>query len=224
MADAHELPRRGKPVHHQDQAIDEGVGFARAEPVQGALRGRRIEQRPKRLDLFAFEDAELARQAPRQIGQQFAQRQDSDDRVEIFDGARRADLDRKPAARFLVAVDFGDGVADAPDRAIMQRADQLIGTVAVVGKQGAIDVLAERLHLRGDKVAADPSPDRLKRDARDAADALVVGAAVDQKRLERREEHARRIADARHLLGLGPDGAAEFLQDQIIAGALLATQ
>ncbi|MGA9010742.1 MAG: hypothetical protein WB495_28600 [Xanthobacteraceae bacterium] len=52
----------------------------------------------------------------------------------------------------------------------------------------------------------------------------MVGAAVDQKRLERREEHARRVADARHLLGVGPDGAAEFLQDQIIAGALLATQ
>ena len=106
----------------------------------------------------------------------------------------------------------------------MQRADQLIGFGLVAGQQRAIDVVAQRLGFGRHQIAADPLPDRLERDPRDAADALVVGGAVEQKRLERREKQARRIADARHRLRLGADGAPQFVEHEFVAGIVVAAQ
>ena len=106
----------------------------------------------------------------------------------------------------------------------MQRADQLIGLGLIVGEQRAIDVLGQRLGFGRHQIAADPAPDRLERQPRDAADALVVGGRVDQERLERHEEQARRVADARHALRLDADGAPQFLQHQFAAGHVVAAQ
>jgi hypothetical protein len=147
-----------------------------------------------------------------------------DYRLQILDGARRADLNREPAARLLIAADFSNGVSDAPDRAVVQRAHELISAVAVVRQQCAIDILAKRLHLGGNEIAANPAPDRLERDAGNASDTSVVGPAIDQERFERHKEHSRGIADAGNLLGIGTDGAAQFLEDQVIAVVRIAAQ
>ena len=137
---------------------------------------------------------------------------------------RRANLNGKPAARLFIAADFGHGIPDAPDRAVLQRAHQLIGAIAVVGEQSPIDVLAQRLDLGGDQIATDPSPDRLERDTGNTADAFMIGAAVDQERFQWRKEQPRGVANARHFVGVAADRAAQFLQYQIVAGALFAAQ
>src|SRR5208282_2206948 len=76
-----------------------------------------------------------------------------------------------------------------------------------------------RFGFGGNKIASDPGPDRFERYARDAADPPVIGAGVDQKRLERSEEQARRITDTRHRLGVGADRTSQFLQHKFVAGA-----
>ena len=53
---------------------------------------------------------------------------------------------------------------------------------------------------------------------------LAIGGIVDEERLERREEHAGCVADARDRLLGGTDRAPQFLQHEIVAGNLLAPQ
>ena len=106
----------------------------------------------------------------------------------------------------------------------MQGADQLIGLGPVAGEQSTVDVVTQRLCLGGYEVSADPVPDRLKRYACYAPDALVVGPSVDQERFKRREEQSRRVSNAGGGLGLGTDGAAQFLKHQFIPAALVAAQ
>jgi hypothetical protein len=50
--------------------------------------------------------------------------------------------------------------------------------LAVIGYQRAVDVVAQRLGLRGHQVPANPFPDRFERHAREPADPLVVGPIV----------------------------------------------
>jgi len=126
--------------------------------------------------------------------------------------------------RPFVGADAGKRIVHAHDRAIMERAGQLIGPGPVVGEQRVVDVLAQRLDFGPHQIAADPGPDRLERSPRDAADPPVVGRSVDQERLERLEEQARRIADARRLLRLGPDRAPQLLQHQLATGHVVAAQ
>ena len=80
------------------------------------------------------------------------------------------------------------------------------------------------LALGRHQVAADPLQIGSSETRAMRADALVVGRRVDQKRLERREEQPRRVADARHLLGLGADGAPQFGEHEVAAGHVVAAQ
>ena len=52
----------------------------------------------------------------------------------------------------------------------------------------------------------------------------MVGTIVDQERLERLEEQAGGIADARDALALLAHDVAQFLQNEIVAGDIVAAQ
>ena len=157
----------------------------RRSVLQGLLRGGGVEERLHLIDLFALERANVVRQQPRQFREHVTDAEDARQRRQVLDRSRRADLHAKPPARFFVGADRGDGLIHALDRALVQRADQLFHPDAIVGEQSAIDVLAQRPGFGGHQIAADPLPDRLQRDARQASDALVIGGTVDQERLQR---------------------------------------
>jgi hypothetical protein len=110
------------------------------------------------------------------------------------------------------------------DRAFVQRAHQQLGLGPIIASQCAVDVLGQRPSLRRHQVAADPFPDRFKRDAREPADALVVGPLVDEEGLERREEQPRGVADAGHGLPGGADSPAQFLQHEFVASGFVTTE
>ncbi|MGB6468517.1 MAG: hypothetical protein WBF27_20340 [Xanthobacteraceae bacterium] len=222
--DANELPGRCQTVHHQDQGVEEKIRLAHTAPVKRRLRHCRIDLLGHRIDFVAIENADVVRQAPGKIAEHIAQRQQGNHRAEIFLRARRADLNGEPPSRSFVGTGAEDGVFHAQDGAVLQRPSQLLRFGPVVGHQGAVDILAERFGFGCHEIATDPGPDRFKRDPRDAADPLVFGASVDQKRLERGEEQSRRIADPRHRPGVGADGAAQFLKHYFVAGAHSAAQ
>ena len=146
------------------------------------------------------------------------------ERGDVVGRPRRADLNGEPALRLLVGADGSKGFPHAQDGALVQRAHQLIGLGLVVGEQSPIDIVGQRLGFGRHQIAADPTPDRLERKPRDAPDALVVGGSVDQERLERHEEQARRVADARHALRLDANGTPQLLQHQLAAGHVVAAQ
>jgi hypothetical protein len=87
-------------------------------------------------------------------------------------------------------------------------ARQLLGLDPIIVQQGAVDVLAQRFGLGGHQIATHPVPDRLERHARDASEALVIGAIVNEERLDRCEEQPGGIADTWHWLSGDPDRAA----------------
>ncbi len=176
------------------------------------------------LDHLALERAHIVGQPLGEVGERVADFEHMQEHCDIVGRPRRADLDGEPALRLVVGADRGKGLPHAQDGALVQRADQLIGLGLVGGEKCAIDILAQRLGFGRDQIAADPAPDRLERKPRDAPDPLVVGGSVDQERLERHEEQARRVADARHALRLGADGAPQFLQHQLAAGHVVAAQ
>ena len=52
----------------------------------------------------------------------------------------------------------------------------------------------------------------------------MIGTAVDEKRLERCEEHPCRIADTRHRLRFGADGVPQLLQHKRATGRIFSAQ
>ena len=90
----------------------------------------------------------------------------------------------------------------------MQSARQLVGLDPIIIVQGAIDIFAQRLGLGWHQVAAQPSPDRRQRHARDTTAALVIGSILDEERLKRREEQTFGVADAVNRLSSGADRVA----------------
>ncbi len=106
----------------------------------------------------------------------------------------------------------------------MQSADPLFGLDAIVGQQSAIDVVAERFGFSRDQIARDPAPDRLKRHTGKSPGALVIGGIVDEEWLNRRKEHAGGGAHADFGRRLDPNGAAQLLQDEFVAGRLIAVR
>ena len=222
--ETNELPRRRKPAHQQHETVADDVGFARRVAAERLRRTRGIDMHLGLLDHLALEGAHIVRQPLGQVGECVADFEHMQERCDVVGRPRRADLNGKPALRLLIGADRGKSFPHAQDGALVQRADQLIGLGLIVGEQGAIDVLGQRLGLGRNQVAADPAPDRLERKPRDAPDALVVGGSVDQERLERHEEQARRVADARHALRLGADGAPQLVEHQFAAGHIVAAQ
>ncbi len=222
--DADELPRRREPRHQQDERIEEEIRLALSSRVRRKLLGHRIEDDLHRLDMVTIKVADMRRQPPRQIGKHVTQCKHGDDRVQILDRARRANLNGNTPARSFIQFKSGNGFRHAQARTLVQGADQLIDLGPVAGEQSTIDVVTQRLCLGGYEVSADPVPDRLERYACDAPDALVVGPGVDQEGLKWREEQPRRVSNAGGRLGLGTDGAAQFLKHQFIAAALVAAQ
>ncbi len=93
-------------------------------------------------------------QPPRQVGKQVAAAEDARKRHDIVECARRADLHGEASTRCVVAGNRGHGFPDALQRAIVERADQLFGLDPIIVEQGSIDVLAQRLGLDGDQIAA----------------------------------------------------------------------
>ena len=174
--------------------------------------------------VIALERAHMVRQPPRQVAKHVADREHAGDGGEVVERARRADLNGKAPTRFLITVDRDDRFPAALDGAILQGAGQLFRLDLVVGEQGTVDVLAQRLGFGRHQIATDPLPDRIERHARETSDAFVIGGIVGEERLERREKQASRVADARHLLPGTTDRAAQFLQHQIVGGDLLAAQ
>jgi len=133
------------------------------------LRRLGIENRFNRIDLFAFQGWHVVWQPPCQVGKQVAAAEDARKRHDIVEYAQRADLHGEASARCVVAGNRGHGFPDALQRAIVERAGQLFGLDPIIVEQGSIDVMAQRLGLDGDQIAAYPIPDRLQRHARDAA-------------------------------------------------------
>ncbi|MFZ0774927.1 MAG: hypothetical protein WAM74_00370, partial [Xanthobacteraceae bacterium] len=174
--------------------------------------------------LVAIENADVIGQPPGKIGKHVAQRQQTDHRGEIFHRPRRANLNGKPPSRPFVGTDSGDHILHPQDSALVQHANRLFGLSPIVGEQGAVDILAQCFGFGRHEIATDPGPDRFERDARDTADALMFGASIDQELLERGEKQPRRVADPRYRLGIGADGAAQFLQHYFVAGTLSAAQ
>ncbi len=86
------------------------------------------------------------------------------------------------------------------------------------------DLFGEGLRLRRQKIAADPGPDRLERDPRDATLMLVRSRIVDQERLDRPEEQAGGIADARRGHARLAHRPAHLLQHEIAARDFVAAQ
>ena len=104
----------------------------------------------------------------------------------------------------------------------MQRACALFGLDAVLGEQGAIDIVAERLGLGRDQIASDPFQIG---HPRNSPGALVIRRVVDEEGLDRSEEHRRGVTHAlRSRLALDTDGAAQLLQDEFVAGRFFAAK
>ena len=219
-----ELPRRRQPAHDQDKGIDEDVGLGGRHAGVPLLCGCGFKQRFDRIDLVAFERAQMIGQTPRQIVQQIAVGENAGHRRQIVQRPGRADLHGEAPARLVVAGDRRNGVADAQQRAIMQGTRHLLGFEAIIVEQGAIDILGQRPGLGRNQIAADPFPDRFERHACNPPGALVIGGIINDERLNRREEQAGGIADTRHRLAGSANGAPEFLQDELAAGGLFAAQ
>ncbi|HEY5066641.1 MAG TPA: hypothetical protein VIJ04_17680 [Xanthobacteraceae bacterium] len=84
--------------------------------------------------------------------------------------------------------------------------------------------MAEHTCFRGHQIAANPPPDRLKRNAGNPSEALMIRGSISQKRLKRHKEAASGIADPRHRLSDGPDRLTQFPQYQFAACDVLAAQ
>ncbi len=223
--ETNELPRRRKSVHQQHETVADDVGLARRVAAERLRRTCGIDMHLGLLDHLALEDAHVVvRQPLGQVGEHVADFKHMQERCDVVGRPRRADLNGEPALRLLVGADGCKSFPHAQDGALVQRADQLIGLGLIVGEQGAIDVLGQRLGLGRNQIAADPAPDRLERKPRDATNTLVVGGSVDQEWLERHEEQVRRVADARHALRLGADGAPQFVEHQLAASHIVAAQ
>jgi len=78
----------------------------------------------------------------------------------------------------------------------------------------------ERRH----QIAPDPPLQALKRDPRNAPGALVIRRIVDDERLDRRKEHSRNLAHKGGTRRRSRDGAAQFLQDEFVAGRFFVGQ
>ncbi len=111
--------------------------------------------------------------------------------------ARGAELDGQAAA--LLVVGAFQHLRDAGHRAVLENPGLMLGLVGVAGHERLLDLLGIGLRVFGHQRIADPKPQRLERRARDPAAMLVIGAIVDQERLDRLEEQPRRIAEARGL-------------------------
>jgi hypothetical protein len=195
-------------------------------PFWALLRDGRFQQQFHRIDLLALERAQLAGQPARQFVEQVAIVQDAGQRRQVLERARRADLHGKPAPRLVVADHRRHRFTGAQDGAIVQRAGALFRLDRVVGVQRAIDIGAQCLGLGGYQIAPDPRPERLERDARDAPGTLVIGRIVDDERLDRRKEQPRNLAHARcgRWWRSRRDGAAQFLENELVAGRHFAGQ
>ncbi len=145
----------------------------------------------------------MSRQAPSQFRQRVAQCQDREQGRQILHSTGRADLNSEPPQRLLVGAGPGNGFPHALHRPLVQRANQLLGFVPIVVEQGPIDVLAQGFCLGRDEVAS--STTRSVRATR-----VRYGRCACDR-------HARR-------LGGGADRTAQFLQNEIVGGALLAAQ
>ena len=140
-------------------------------------------------------------------------------RRDVFDRARRADLDGEPPARLArlcrrqracraYATWRDHGAREPPVRPWLCRPASNARLMSSPNALASAGIRSRPIHC----------PDRIKRDPRDAPDTLMVGGTIEQERFERHEEHAGRIADTRHPLRLGADRAAQFLQHELVAG------
>ena len=97
----------------------------------------------------------------------------AEDGAGVVERARGSDLHAEPPHRLSSA----SAVASASSMRRTTRSWKLRASCSglgdVVGDQRGADLLGDRLGLAGQKVAADPLPDRIERDARDPAAMLV---------------------------------------------------
>jgi hypothetical protein len=94
----------------------------------------------------------------------------------------------------------------------------------VIAGKGAGDLIGHRLCFARQQVAANPLPDRIERDARDASGMMVRGGVVDQERFERLKEKPREIPGPRRRPARLARRPAQFLQHELGAGGVVAAQ
>ena len=183
-----QLPGRLQPAHHQHERIGQDVGLP---------RDRRIEHRLHGIEVGVGEIADMAREAVGDQRQHVPRLEQVAQLAHVVERLGGADLAGKPPACLVVGLGSGEHVADAVDHTVLEVAAEPLASCGAIREERAADLFGEGLRLRRQEIAADPRPDRLERDPRDATLMLVRSRIVDQERLDRPEEQAGGIANAR---------------------------
>ena len=144
--------------------------------------------------------------------------------AQMLDRVGRADLEFDLAARSVVALGGDQRLAHAALDQVLKYARDLFGALLLVRADQDRHLLDIGPGVLRREIAAHPVPDRVEAGARDAAAMLALRRVVHQKRLERSEEQALRIAGPRQLAPRIAHIAAQLFEDLRRAGRRLAAQ
>ena len=112
---------------------------------------------------------------------------------------------------------------DRLDHAILEGAHFLLGPGLVAREQRVADLVDHDLGVLAQQVAPHPGPQRFERGARDTAGMLAL-AVGNQEGLERMEEQAGDVADARRPVALVARDAAQLREHELGAAVVVAAQ
>jgi hypothetical protein len=210
-----QLPGCGELVHHQDQCIGEDF---RAATERG------IKQRLDAFQRRAREGLDVLRHLPAKRCEAVANREPAGDDSHIFERVRRADLKGKPPPGFIVVLDRLQHLTHARHCAILEFVGDLRRSGGIVGDECVFNQVGIRFRFRLHDEITNPLPNRIEGSARDAAVVLMLGRVVDQKRFERLEEQAGRIADACNAPAGFAQTAAQFIEHQLGACGIVTAQ
>ena len=135
---AHKLPLRSQPAHHQNERIKKQVG-SRSE--------LRVEHHLDRLKRTVTERFDVRRQLRGKMRKRIARMQYADQRLNVFQGARGAQMAGEPAALLLIARHFCQRALHRLHRAILKGAHEQIQLIHLACAQRGLHASTVRLRI-----------------------------------------------------------------------------
>jgi hypothetical protein len=186
-----ELPGRVEPVGQDDKGIEPGVGLIQMERVK---RAADLQRR------FLAKDREVRGKPCGRRLQRVAHPENAQHLLQIIERTRWPTVGNQTIAQRVSSRHHRVRLPDQLEDSVLEIAHQLQRSRHVAGQHRALGLFRIGGRLARHHVATQPRPDRRQGRACDAAAPQPERHVIDQERLHRNEEEARRARGARRIV------------------------